>query len=64
MHEKFKEVSEKIEVKKAGQKVAGLGKVAWRKTLKESCVSATVQQEQYFNRGSALHESLLSQWMG
>ena len=36
MHEEQKEVTEKIGVKKAGQSVVGLGKVAWRKTQKES----------------------------
>ena len=32
MHEKLKDVCKKIGVKKAGQKVAGMGKSAWRKT--------------------------------
>ena len=32
MHGKLKEVSKVIFVKKAGQRVAGLGNVAWRRT--------------------------------
>ena len=36
MHEKLKEITEKIGVKKARQKVAHLRKVAWRKTSKKS----------------------------
>ena len=42
--ENLKDVTEMIGVKKAGQKVAGLGKVAWRKTSKESYFSAKVEQ--------------------
>ena len=34
----------KIGVKKAGQRVARLGKVAWRKTLKEASFSAIEEQ--------------------
>ena len=62
MHEKSKEVCEKIGVKMAGQRVAGLGKVAWRKTPPESFFSAKVERAQAFNRRSALRESLLSIW--
>ena len=40
MHETLKEVTRKIEVKKAGQRGKGLGKVAWRKTLKVTFLSA------------------------
>ena len=36
MREKLKEVTETMGVNKAGQKVAGLGRVPWRKTSKES----------------------------
>ena len=35
MHEKLKEVARKIGVGKAGQGVAGRGKVAWKRTSKE-----------------------------
>ena len=44
MHETSKDVTEMIGVKKAGQKVAGVGEVAWRKTSKESYFSAKVEQ--------------------
>ena len=43
MGEKLREVSKKTGVKKAGERVAGLGKVA--KTLKESFFSAKEEQE-------------------
>ena len=46
--------------KKAGQRVAGLGKVAWEKTSTESFFSASVEQERAFSRMSALREALLS----
>ena len=35
-----KEVTRKIGIKRVWQRVAGLGKVAWRKTSKESILSA------------------------
>ena len=35
MHEKLKEVCKHIGLQKAGQTVAGLGRVAWRKTQEE-----------------------------
>ena len=35
MHEHSKAVSMKNGVSEAGQKVAGLGKLAWRRTLRE-----------------------------
>ena len=40
MHEKSKEVSKKFGVTNAGQKVVGLGKLAWRKSLQEDLFSA------------------------
>ena len=36
MHGNLEEVIKQIEVKKAGRKVAGLGKAAWRKTSKKN----------------------------
>ena len=62
MHETLKEVTRKIEVKKAGQRGKGLGKVAWRKTLKVTFLSARKEQERVFHKRSALRESLLSMW--
>ena len=44
------------------QKVAGLGKVAWRETQEEPCFSAEDEQVQAFGRRSGLRESLLSLW--
>ena len=60
MHETLKDVTRKIGVKTAGQRVAGLGEVAWRKTSKESFFSAKVEREQTFKRRSELRESF---WM-
>ena len=57
-HEKVKDVSKHIGVKKAGQRVPGSGKVAWRKTVK----SAKEEQERALDRRSALRGSLLSIW--
>ena len=51
VHYKLKEATKKNDVKKAGKKEAGLGKVAWRKTSKESFCSAKVEQEQASNQG-------------
>ena len=61
LHEQVKSLQKKIGVKKAGQSVAGLGKVAWRKTQEES-FSAKDEQVQAFDRRSAVRESLLSLW--
>ena len=36
MHEKLREVSETIGVKRVGQRVPGFGKVAWRNTLERA----------------------------
>ena len=47
-------------VKNAGQRVVGLGKVAWRKTQEESFSSAKDEQVQAFGRRTALRKSLLS----
>ena len=49
-------------VKKAGRRVACLGKVAWRKTSRLSFFATKVEREQAFNRKSALRECLLSIW--
>ena len=35
MHERLQELCWEVGVKKAGQRIAGLGRVAWRKTEKE-----------------------------
>ena len=43
----MKEVTEKIGVKKAGQKAAGLGKTARRKTSKESSFPTEVEHERF-----------------
>ena len=48
--------------KKAGQRVAATGKVAWRKPLIDVLLSATKGQETVFNKRSALSESLLNFW--
>ena len=45
-----------------GQRVVGLGKVAWRKTSEESFSPAQVEQERAFYRRSALTAPLLSRW--
>ena len=61
MHEKSKEVTKKIDVKRAGRKLRVW--VKWRrKTLKESFLSAKVEQERAFHWRSALRDSLLSIW--
>ena len=62
MHEKLKEVCKQIGVKDAGQKVAGQGKVAWRKNATKPFFFAENKQVQVFGRRSALRESLLSLW--
>ena len=54
MHGRLKHITRKIGVKKAGQRVAGLGK----KTSKESFSSAKADQERAFNKISAVRESL------
>ena len=59
MHEKLQEVTKKIGVMLGGHKVADLGKVAWRKTSKESFFAAEVEQERAFNRRSAVREAAL-----
>ena len=56
MHEKLKEVARKIGVGKAGQRVAGRGKVTWKRTSKEAFLSANVEQERAFHRRSDLCE--------
>ena len=48
MHGKLGGVSKEIEVKTAGQRAAVLGKMACRKTLKESFFSATVEAKRAF----------------
>ena len=45
----------RLEEKKAGQRMAGLGKVAWRKTLKGVFFSAKKEQETAFNVRSAMN---------
>ena len=60
MHERLNEVTKKIGVKKAGQRVVGLGEVGWRKTSKESFFSTKVEQERAIDRRSVLRECLLS----
>ena len=59
MHEKCKEADRKIAVKRAGQRVAVLCKVAWRKT-QERFFPAADAQVQATGPMSALHEGLLS----
>ena len=54
------ERTKKIGEKKAGQRVAGLGNVAWRKTLKEGFFPVKEGQVQAFHRRSKLRASLLS----
>ena len=61
MHEPLKEVCKDTGVKNAGQKVAGVGKVAWRNMHKEVFLSAKDEQV-VFGRRSALRQSLLSPW--
>ena len=39
MHETLKEVTRRIGVKKDGQRIAGLGRLAWRNLWKESFLS-------------------------
>ena len=58
MFEKLREVCRKIGVKNAGQRMAGLGKVAWRKTEREPFLSARKGLDAAFNRKSELRESL------
>ena len=58
MFERLREVSRKIGVKNAGQRMAGLGKVAWRKTEREPFLSARKGLDAAFNRKSELRESL------
>ena len=62
MHKKLKDVCKTIGVKEAGQRVAGLSKVVWRKTQEIALLSVTGEQVQAFGRWSALRESLLSLW--
>ena len=62
MFERLREVSRKIGVKNAGQRMAGLGKVAWRKTEREPFLSARKGLDAAFNRKSELRESLLEAW--
>ena len=62
MHERKKEVFRNIGVKKAGQIIAGLGKVAWRKTGRNLFFSAKNDLEAAFNRRSVLRESLQEVW--
>ena len=60
MHEKVREVITQIKVTQAGEEVAGLGRVAWRKTPEESASLAQIEREnKAFNRRSALLESVL-----
>ena len=60
MHVNVNEVRYKIGVKRAGQTVAGLGKVAWLKNARKYFFSAKDEQVQGFGRRSALRASLLS----
>ena len=48
--------------KRAGERVAGLGKLAWRETSKELVFSAKLERAQAFRRRSELRESLLTIW--
>ena len=62
MFEKLREVCRKIGVKNAGRRMAGLGKVAWRKTEREPFLSTRKGLNAAFNRKSELRESLLEAW--
>ena len=62
MHERLQELCWKVRVKKAGQRIAGLGRVAWRKTEKEPFSSAKKGLGIAVNRRSALRESLSEAW--
>ena len=62
MHEKLKEVARQVGVGKAGQRVAGRGRVAWKRTSKETFLLANVEQERVFHRRSDLCEISLSVW--
>ena len=50
------------EMTKPGQRVAGLGKVVWRRTLKDGVFLAKEEQVHAFHMRSALHESLEDPW--
>ena len=62
MLEPRKEVSETIGVSKAGQTVAGLGRLAWRRALRGDFASAKEERVQAHDRRSVLRVSLLSIW--
>ena len=60
MHESVKEVCNKIEVKEAGQRIAGLGELAWRKSDRGLFFSPKEDLQAAFNKRD--RESLLEAW--
>ena len=63
MHDDLKKVSKNIGVKKAGHRIAGLGKLAWRKSAKETFFSPKMDLQAAFNKRSDLREALSEVWI-
>ena len=62
MHESFQEVCRNIGVNKAGQRIAGLGKLAWRDVRQGTLLFAEKDLQAAFNKRSELREYLLEAW--
>ena len=62
MHVLLKDISKKIGEEKAAQKVAGLGKLAWRKTLREDFFSPRKSISKLWTGDLRCAEVFLSIW--